>query len=52
MTLENQLKQARKELAKFLEEAKVDALVDRFNDLAHAIDLIDKKLNMQLARTS
>ena len=38
------IEQARKELAKFLEEAKVDALVDRFNDLAHAIDLIDKKL--------
>ena len=39
-----EIENARKELAKFLEEAKVEALVDRFNDLSHTLDLIDKKL--------
>ena len=38
------IEEARKELQKFLQEAKVDALLDQFNDLAHALDLIDKKL--------
>lgn len=40
----DKIEEARKELEKFLEEAKIDALVDEFNDLAHKIDLIDKKL--------
>ena len=40
----DEIEEARKELEKFLEEAKIDALVDEFNDLAHKIDLIDKKL--------
>lgn len=38
------IEEARKELEKFLEQAKIDALLDRFNDLAHQLDLIDKKL--------
>nr|DAK97030.1 MAG TPA: minor tail protein [Caudoviricetes sp.] len=40
----DKIEEARKELEKFLEEAKIDVLVDEFNDLAHKIDLIDKKL--------
>ena len=41
---QDQIEEARKELAKFIEEAKVDAIRDKFNDLANALDLIDKKL--------
>lgn len=40
----DKIEEARKELEKFLEEVKIDVLVDEFNDLAHKIDLIDKKL--------
>ena len=40
----DEIEEARKELAKFLEEAKVEALTDKFNDLANTLDLIDKKL--------
>ena len=38
------IEEARKELEEFLEEARVEALVDRFNDLSNSLDLIDKKL--------
>lgn len=38
------IEEARKELEKFINEAKIDALLDQFNDLAHRLDLIDKKL--------
>ena len=38
------IEEARKELEKFIEEAKIDALLDKFNDLSHRLDLIDKKL--------
>lgn len=40
----DEIEEARKELEKFLEEARVDALVDEFNDLDHKLELIDKKL--------
>lgn len=38
------IEEARKELEKFINEAKIDALLDKFNDLSHRLDLIDKKL--------
>lgn len=38
------IEEARKELEQFLEEARVEALVDKFNDLSNSLDLIDKKL--------
>ena len=38
------IEETRKELEEFLEEARVEALVDRFNDLSNSLDLIDKKL--------
>lgn len=38
------IEEARKELEKFIKEAKIDALLDQFNDLAHRLDIIDKKL--------
>ena len=44
------IEEARKELEKFLDEAKIDALLDRFNDLGHQLDLIDKKLKHATGR--
>lgn len=40
----DKIEEARKELEKFIKEAKIDALLDQFNDLAHRLDIIDKKL--------
>lgn len=40
----DEIEEARKELEKFINEAKIDALLDQFNDLAHRLDIIDKKL--------
>ena len=41
---QSQIEEAREELEKFLNVAKVDALLDRFNDLSNTLDIIDKKL--------